>query len=275
MTSRSGARGVVISASKVSGKQLLVVRELPVDPPARQPHVSGAEDHVVLVQPELYLVTPGGKAAELLEGARGDDRVERDAACFERRLLHGEPVRVRRSHDELVAGQADENPCEHGSRLVARRSARHLVDRRQELRRSDRVELAVDRRQAREVLRAVYVEPRRVAARGHGEDAVALLVHERHVLVRQQSREVREELPGNDDGAVSCHLAGDRRPERDLHVRRGEQQAPFFATDEDPAQHLDGTSRRETPRDGRERRGEIGSASRSRGARCWRLGLCS
>ena len=45
------------------GQQLLVVRELAVDPARRQPDVAGAEDDVVLLHAELELVPPPARSA--------------------------------------------------------------------------------------------------------------------------------------------------------------------------------------------------------------------
>ena len=45
------------------GQKLLVVRELPVDPSAREPDVAGREDDVVLVHAELDVLAPAARRA--------------------------------------------------------------------------------------------------------------------------------------------------------------------------------------------------------------------
>ena len=98
-----------ISISKRLREQLLVVRELAVDAAAREPDVAGGEDDVVLVDTELDLLGAARDAHELLQRAGRDDRLELRPAGRQRRLLDGEPVRVGRSHDELLALEAHED----------------------------------------------------------------------------------------------------------------------------------------------------------------------
>ena len=76
------------------GKQLLVVRELAVDAPAREPDVPGGEDHVVLVHAELDLVRAARDAHELLQRAGRNDRLELRPSGRQRRLLDRQAIRV-------------------------------------------------------------------------------------------------------------------------------------------------------------------------------------
>ena len=139
-------------------EKLLVVRELAVDPAAREPDVAGVEDDVVLVDAELNLAGAACQARELLQRSGGNDRVELRSCLLELRLLHREAVGVRRRHDQLVAFEADEDPGQHRPRLVAGSRARDFLDGREKRRRGDRVELDVGRRQPRKVLGAVDVQ---------------------------------------------------------------------------------------------------------------------
>ena len=141
------------------GQELAVVRELAVDATRREPRSVGAEDHVVLLQAELQIVGAGRDAGELLEGARRDDRLEIRECPLDRGLLHGEPVRVGRRHDDLARLEPHEDPGEHRPAFVTRRAsadARDRVDQRVAIDRVQRREL--DIRQTREVLARIGVQ---------------------------------------------------------------------------------------------------------------------
>ena len=56
-----------------------------------------------------------------MERARRDDRLEVGRSLGKEGFLDGEPVRVGRDHDELAGLEPDEDPRQHGPRLVARR----------------------------------------------------------------------------------------------------------------------------------------------------------
>ena len=229
-------------------EKLLVVRELPVDAAAREPHVAGREDDVVLVHSELHVLGGAGEARELLERACGDDRVELGPARRERRLLHGQTIRVGRGHDQLVAFEADQNAGQDGPRLVSRRRAADLLDRGEERAGVDLLQGDVERRESREVLGAVDVQPRRVLAGGDGKDALALVVCERDRLVGQEPNEIGEEASRDDDARVAFDLSLERRPDRDLHVGRGEGELPFLGVQQDPSEHLHGAASRHSTR---------------------------
>ena len=183
-------------------KQLLVVRELAVDAAAREPHVSGREDDVVLVHAELDVLPAAGETSELLQRAGGNDRVELRARLAECRLLHGEPVRVRRGHDQLIAFEANEDTREHRPRFVARRCAADLLDRLEKRRRLDLLQWDVEWRKSRKVLGAVDVQAGRVAPGRDRENAVSLLVRRRNRVVAgsRRTRSVRRR-PGTTTAA--------------------------------------------------------------------------
>ncbi len=105
------------------GEELLVVRELAVDPPARQPHAAGPEHDVVLLHGELHRLGAATDPRELLERSRRDDRLELGQRAGKRGLLDGQPVGVRRGHDELARLEAHEDARENRAALVARRRA--------------------------------------------------------------------------------------------------------------------------------------------------------
>jgi hypothetical protein len=67
--------------------QLPVVRELPVDPPRRQPDPVDAEHDLVLLDTELDLLRPLADARQLRERARRHDRFQLRDRAFHRRLL--------------------------------------------------------------------------------------------------------------------------------------------------------------------------------------------
>src|SRR5262249_37090866 len=74
-------------------------------------------------------------------------------------------------------------------------------------------------------------------------------VGERDLLVGKEPNEIREEASGDDDLALALDLARHGRPQRDLHVGRGERQLSLLDLDEDPGEDLDGGPARETPSD--------------------------
>jgi hypothetical protein len=96
-----------------------------------------------------------------------------------------------------------------------------------------------------------------VAARGHLEDTIALVVREGHRVVRKQARQIGEQAAGNDHCAVSGNLSRNRGAKRDLHVGGREREVALLSAQENPVQHLDRATRREPPRDDSERGSEI------------------
>ena len=66
--------------------------------------------------------SPAMRASSCQRAAR-DDRLEVCGSAAKRRLLDREAVRVGRGHDELVAGELDEDAGQHRARLVARSGA--------------------------------------------------------------------------------------------------------------------------------------------------------
>ena len=66
-----------------------------------------------------------------------------------------------------------------------------------------------------------------------------------HLVVRQKPHEVDQQTAGHDDGALSVDLRGDRRAQRQLHVRRGEMQPTGLAPQENTGQDLDARTRRD------------------------------
>ena len=207
-----------------------------------------------------------GEACELLERAGGNDRVELGAARGERRLLHGEAIRVGRGHDQLVAFEPNEDAGQHRPRLVSRSRAADLLDRRQERGGVDLLQRDVERRESREVLGAVDVQPRRVLARRDGEDAVAFLVCQRDRLVGQEPNEIGEEAARDDDARVAFDLPVERRADRDLHVGRGEREPAVLGLKQDPAEHLHGAASRDGTRHDGQRGRELGLRAVTRSA---------
>ncbi len=102
-----------------------------------------------------------------------------------------------------------------------------------------------------------------MAARGHGEDSLPFLVHERDAVVRKQPREIAQQPPRHDDRSVSGHVTLERRAQRDLHVGRGERELPVLGLEVDAAQDLDRTARRDAAGHDAERLCEV--APRARG----------
>ena len=229
--------------------QLRDVRELPVDPAGREPCIAGAEDHVVLVDAELHGLRPGGDAAELVERACRDDRLELRAGGRELGLLHGHPVRVGRGHRELRALEPDEDARQHRARLVARRGARDALHGVEQRRGLDLVERHVDRGQPREVLRREDVHPPRVRAGLDRSDAVLRPVGDRHLARGQQANDVTEQLCRDDDRAFALDRRRHGRAQRELHVRRLELEQAVPCAKQDAAEHLDGAPRRRGARD--------------------------
>ena len=130
----------------------------------------------------------------------------------ELRLLDREPVGVRRRHHEPVALEATRIPVRTGrdSSRDAARATFSIVPSSA----GAAIVCSVDvrRRQAREVLRAVDVEPRGVAPGGDREDAVALLVGERHRSRPEGAERGRSAaVPGTTTAPSPVTVAGDRR----------------------------------------------------------------
>ena len=187
-----------------------------------------------------------------------NDRLELRPSGRERRLLDRKAIRVRRGHDELGALEAHEHPGENGPRLVAGGCPADLVDRLEQRLRLDAMQRDVEWRQSRKVLGAVHVEPRRVAPRRHREHALAFLVRERHRVVGQQPHEIGEKTSWHDDARVSRDLAADRRPQRDLHVRRREGEPVVLGLEQDAAEDLHRSARRNRSSDDAQSSGELG-----------------
>ena len=157
--------------------------------------------------------------------------------ALERRLLDGQPVRVRRRHHELARLEADEDPGQHRARLVARGRARDLGDRSRAAPRAStpKVCAAVDVRQPREVLGAVGVQPVLRPTR-------TTIIE--HAFLRRGAR-ARTSSPAagaqgrraggrDDDRALAVDLRLERRAQRELHVGRSQVEPPPRARSEHP-----------------------------------------
>src|SRR5439155_17238043 len=81
-------------------EELLVVRELAVDAARREPDAVRAEEHLVLLNPELDLTLAGGDPRQLSECAGRDDRLELRQVTADRRLADRQAVRVGRSGND-------------------------------------------------------------------------------------------------------------------------------------------------------------------------------
>ena len=104
------------------------------------------------------------------------------------------------------------------------------------------------------VLRREDVELRGVASARDVRDAVLGPVLDRDLGGRQQPRQVDEELPGHDDGAVALDLRGERRPQRELHVGRGELEPIAGRAQQHTGENLHRSARRDDAGNG----GELG-----------------
>ena len=218
------------------GQELLVVRELTVDPARRQPNVASAEHDVVLLDADLQLAGVLRDPRELRERARGHDRLElRGGLSRELRFLHGHPVRVRGGHDQLPALEADENTGQHGTRLVPRGGARNTRHRLEERGAVDGECLrALDFGQLGKVLGAVGVQ---LVARRPASDLqhpVLRLVLEDDLALRQQPRQVDEQASRSNDGSVTLDLRLDGEPQRQFHVGCRQVQLPSPARNSTP-----------------------------------------
>ena len=87
---------------------------------------------------------------------------------------------------------------------------------------------------------------------------VALVVRQRHLVVREEADEVGEQPSRDDDLGVAVDLAGERRTDRDLHVGRGKREVVALGLEEDAAEDLHGATGRDGTGDDGERRCEIG-----------------
>ena len=79
-----------------------------------------------------------------------------------------------------------------------------------------------------------------------------------HRVRRKEPHEIGEKASGHDDAGVSSDLASDRRAQRDLHVRRGEREPVVLGLEQDSAEDLHRSARRDRSRDHAESRGELG-----------------
>ena len=93
-------------------------------------------------------------------------------------------------------------------------------------------------------------------------DAVLGPVLDRDLGGRQQARQVDEELARHDDGAVALDLRGERRPERELHVGRGELEPVARRAQEHAGENLDRAARRDDARNGCELGDELVAITR-------------
>ena len=161
------------------------------------------------------------------------------AGDVERRLLHGKPVRIRGRHDELVAGELDEDAGEHGARLVARSRARDTADRLEQRLAIDRERLRLgELRQPREVLGVVRVERVARAARGDVNDRLGGAMLDRDLVSRKKPGDVDQRAPRKHDRAVALHARRHGGAQRKLHVRRGQAQLVALGLEQDPRQDL-------------------------------------
>ena len=170
-------------------------------------------------------------------------------------LLHGEPVRVGRGHDDLPRLEADEDAGQHGPALVTRRAAADTRDRLEQRVAVDRVQRAgVDLGQPREVLGRVRVQAVGRAAGRDDDHRLVGMVLDRDLAVGQRPRDVEQQAAGNDDRAFAGDVRVERRAQRDLHVGGREMQLAAFRAELDPAQHEHGRAGRDAARDD----GELG-----------------
>ena len=234
-------------------QKLPVVRELAVDPARREPDAPDREEDLVLLHADRDLVAVSGDPRQLLQRAAGDDGLELGSRRVERRLLHGEAVRVGGRHHELVAGELDEDAGQHGARLVARSRARDTADRLEQRLTVDRERLRLgELRQPREVLGVVRVECVARGARADVNDRLRRAMLDRDVVSRQQPRDVDECAAGQHHGTVALHLRRHGSAQRKLHVRRGQPKLVTVGLEQDPRQDLDRRAARNGTTDERE-----------------------
>jgi hypothetical protein len=176
---------------------------------------------VVLLQAQLDLVAVLCDPAELDERARGHDGLQGRGLARERRLLHGQPVRVGRRHHQAAVLEANEDACKHRPRLVTRRGPADSRDRLEERVSSHRKRLAGDVRQTRKVVHAECVQPVLRCPRRQQHHALLVPILEHDARVGQKARDFHQEAPRHDDAAGAFDRGLERRPERQVHVGCG------------------------------------------------------
>ena len=230
---RGGRRRAVPRARSVTScvellrPQLVELRELPLDAARRQPRA---------VDPEQHLVLAGRRARSCRRRPRGDVTSSSARAgtiasslghrAVDRRLLVREPVRVGRGHDQLAVAEADEDA--RSARAAPRRATTARPTRREASSSSasalDRATSAQRRLgQPREVLGAVACS----AGTPHGPQLTRERSPRRGTRSSPRCRAAgatrsTQQPARHDHRAVAVDLGLERRPQRELHVRRRE-----------------------------------------------------
>ena len=227
------------------GQQLLVVRELSVDPPRREPDVVRGEDDLVVLDADLESSPPARSVRARPARARGRSPRARAASP--------DRVSLTDSRYESVAAMTSLPPSKRTRMPVStgRDSSRDAARRRaQRSRERGAVELKVCARlgvgQPREVLGAVRVQP---VVRRPGRDLEHALL--RPVLdatsLRGAVARCRQQPAGNDDRALALDLrSSELRSDSSMSVA-----ASFSGPsrrEQDPAEDLNG-ARVEMPGD--------------------------
>ena len=88
-------------------------------------------------------------------------------------------------------------------------------------------------------------------------DGLGRLVLDRHLVGRQQPRDVDERLARQHDRPVALDLRGERRAQRELHVGGRETQLAALTLEQDPGQDLHRGTRRDRARHDTERSDEL------------------
>ena len=195
------------------------------------------------------------------------------------RLLVREPVRVGRRHHELAVAEPDEDPGQHGPRLVARDRPAHARRASRAARR--RRACAATRRStsgSRGKSSAPYVFSRYCA---EPQLTCRTLSSSRCSIVTSLSGRRRERStssrPGTTTAPSPSTWASRVGADRELHVGRGKLEHAAGGANENPAEDLHGGPRRDTPADDRELLRELLARARRSSAptRPWLLSFYS
>ena len=89
-----------------------------------------------------------------------------------------------------------------------------------------------------------------------GEDALSFVVRERHLFVREEPNEIREQPSRHHDARIALDVSAQRRADRYLHIGCREGESIAVRLQEDAAEHLHRATGRDGSRNDRERRGE-------------------
>src|SRR4051794_32283167 len=228
-------------------KQLLVVREAALDEARGERDLADAEDHLVFERGDLDAVAAlGGRdAAELLQRARGDVRLERSLQrLLERGLLDAQAVGIGGDHSELLLRGRHEYAREVRTRLVARGGTGDAADRLHERLGGDAHDACVAGfGQLRELVggQRAQVEARRPA--DHLDVALLRAVLERQVVLWERAHDVEQQSPRQNDHAGPFDGGLGANAHAEFHVGGLQLHAAFLRLEADAGERLDRATR--------------------------------